>query len=221
MTRAWWRRARSATLASATSAVPVRPHSEPAVRASSRSRSCTSRSPDLTSRARHACQVPSRQICPIAPDGRRSDPPYSAASSMTRRTRRSSRSKATTRRRPRTSGALQPDGVPCPCIFFFLRCSRPVLGPHFGEEPGQVLAPGRHRDRVCRLQPAPATRRGSAHPPHHDRLGGLPRPEEARRTPFHRAGSRRQPGIAGDGARRGPVTRCEHGGDAVDMTVEL
>jgi hypothetical protein len=226
MTTAWWRRARSATLASATSAVPVGPTANPLFAPRPGPGPVRHRSPDLTSRARHACQVPSRQICPIAPDGRRSDPPYSAASSMTRRTRRSSRSKATDAPASRTSG-LQPEGVPGPCIFSFLRCSRPVLGPHFGEEPGQVRAPGRHRDRgaasapdtprqrastaprstgwaaaptaprsaprvaiVIVVQPAPATRRGSAHPPHHDRLGGPPRPEEARRTPFHRAGSR-------------------------------
>jgi len=60
-TAARWRRASSATLASTTSAVPVIPQSEPAARASPRSRSRTLSSPELTSRDRRACRAPSRQ----------------------------------------------------------------------------------------------------------------------------------------------------------------
>ena len=46
-TMAPWRRARIATLASMTSAVPLRPHATPAALASSRSRARTSSTPDL------------------------------------------------------------------------------------------------------------------------------------------------------------------------------
>ena len=49
------RRARSATLASTTSAVPLRPHMTPTAWASSRSSTCTSSRPDPSKRARRAC----------------------------------------------------------------------------------------------------------------------------------------------------------------------
>jgi hypothetical protein len=70
---------------------------------SSKSSGRASRTPELTSRARRAWRVPSRQTWPMAPAGTRSRRPFSAESSTYLYTHRSLRSKATSALASRTA----------------------------------------------------------------------------------------------------------------------